>query len=157
MLLTFHRTIERPKNNVNVLAFSLQGGVQKSVAGLLSWAPIQFTSFANKSQKKCRLMADSWGGGSRQNPGGLVECEKSSIARILHQTFTWPFSSVRFFIFFLWLFKLANAATHIAYVLTLNLVGSKQFQWNLYFYVSGQSGSFWAVLKLLWNSNMKFK
>ena len=45
-------------------------------------------------------MADSWGGGSRQNPGGLVECEKSSIARILHQTFTWPFSSVRFFIFF---------------------------------------------------------
>ena len=100
MLLTFHRTLERPKKNVNVLAFSLQGGVQKSVAGLLSWAPIQFTSFANKSQKKCRLMADSWGGGSRQNPGGLVECEKSSIARILHQTFTWPFSSVRFFISF---------------------------------------------------------
>ena len=158
MLLTFHRALERPKKNVNVLAFSLQGGVQKSVAGLLSWAPIQFTSFANKSQKKCRLMADSWGGGSRQNPGGLVECEKSSIARILHQTFTWPFSSVRFFIsFFLWLFKLANAATHSAYVLTLNLVGSKQFQWNLYFYVSGQSGPFWAVLKLLWNSNMKFK
>ena len=26
---------------------------------------------------------------------------------------------------------------------------SKQFKWNLYFYVSGQSGSFWAVLKLL--------
>ena len=25
---------------------------------------------------------------------------------------------------------------------------SKQFKWNLYFYVSGQSGSFWAVLKL---------
>ena len=100
MLLTFYNTLERPKKNVNVLAFSLQGGVQKSVAGLLSWAPIQFTSFANKSQKKCRLMADSWGGGSRQNPGGLVECEKSSIARILHQTFTWPFSSVRFFIFF---------------------------------------------------------
>ena len=33
---------------------------------------------------------------------------------------------------------------------------SKQFKWNLYFYVSGQSGLFWAVLKLLWNSNMKF-
>ena len=26
---------------------------------------------------------------------------------------------------------------------------SKQFKWNLYFYVSGQSWSFWAVLKLL--------
>ena len=92
------------EKNVNVLAFSLQGGVQKSVAGLLSWAPIQFTSFANKSQKKCRLMADSWGSGSRQNPGGSVrECEKSSIARILHQTFTWPFSSVLHL--FLWLFK----------------------------------------------------
>ena len=33
----------------------------------------------------------------------------------------------------------------------------KQFKWNLYFYVSEQSGPFWAVLKLLWNSNMKFK
>ena len=28
--------------------------------------------WANKSQKKYRLMADSWGGGSCQNPGGLV-------------------------------------------------------------------------------------
>ena len=26
---------------------------------------------------------------------------------------------------------------------------SKQFKWNLYFYVSEQSGPFWAVLKLL--------
>ena len=26
---------------------------------------------------------------------------------------------------------------------------SKQFKWNLYFYVSGQSWPFWAVLKLL--------
>ena len=34
---------------------------------------------------------------------------------------------------------------------------SKQFKWNLYFYVSGQSRPFWAVLKLLKNSNMKFK
>ena len=34
---------------------------------------------------------------------------------------------------------------------------SKQFKGNLYFYVSGQSGPFWAVLKLLYNSNMKFK
>ena len=25
---------------------------------------------------------------------------------------------------------------------------SKQFRWNLHFYVSGQSGPFWAVLKL---------
>ena len=39
----------------------------------------------------------------------------------------------------------------------LHIECSKQFQWNLYFYVSGQSGSFWAVLKLLKNSNMKFK
>ena len=29
-------------------------------------------------------------------------------------------------------------------------------QMNLYFYVSGQSGSFWAVLKLLLTSNRKF-
>ena len=138
MLLTLYRSLELPKKNVNVLAFSLQGGVQKSVAGLLSWAPIQFTSFANKSQKKCRLMADSWGGGSRQNPGGLVECEKSSIARILHQTFTWPFSSVRFFIFFLWLFKLANAATHSAYVLILNLVGKTLFYQGVVQKIRGQ-------------------
>ena len=139
MLLTFYRTLERPKKNVNVLAFSLQGGVQKSVAGLLSWAPIQFTSFANKSQKKCRLMADSWGGGSRQNPGGLVECEKSSIARILHQTFTWPFSSVRVLhLFFLWLFKLANAATHSAYVLFLNLVGKTFFYQGVVQKIRGQ-------------------
>ena len=34
---------------------------------------------------------------------------------------------------------------------------SKQFKWNLYFYVTGQSRPFWAVLKLLWNSNMKFR
>ena len=34
---------------------------------------------------------------------------------------------------------------------------SKQFKWNSYFYVSGQSGPFWAVLKHLENSNMKFK
>ena len=34
---------------------------------------------------------------------------------------------------------------------------SKQFKWNLYFYLSRQSGLFWAVLKLLQNSNMKFK
>ena len=26
---------------------------------------------------------------------------------------------------------------------------SKQFNWNLYFYVSGQSGPFWPELKLL--------
>ena len=34
---------------------------------------------------------------------------------------------------------------------------SKQFKWNLYFYVSGQSGPIWAVLKLLENSNKKLK
>ena len=34
---------------------------------------------------------------------------------------------------------------------------SKQSKLNLYFYVSGQSWSFWTVLKLLKNSNMKFK
>ena len=33
---------------------------------------------------------------------------------------------------------------------------SKQFEWDLYFYVSGQSRQFWAVLKLLSNSKMKF-
>ena len=27
---------------------------------------------------------------------------------------------------------------------------SKQFKWNLNFYVSGQSGPFWAVLKLIY-------
>ena len=30
---------------------------------------------------------------------------------------------------------------------------SKQFKWNPYFYVFGQSGPFWVVLKLLWNTN----
>ena len=34
---------------------------------------------------------------------------------------------------------------------------SKQFEWNLYFYRSGQSGLFWAELKLPENSSMKFK
>ena len=34
---------------------------------------------------------------------------------------------------------------------------SKKFKCNLYFYVSGQSEPFWAVLKLLSNSNMKSK
>jgi hypothetical protein len=34
---------------------------------------------------------------------------------------------------------------------------SKQFKWNSYFYVSGQRWPFWAMLKLLQNSNMKFK
>ena len=32
---------------------------------------------------------------------------------------------------------------------------SKQFKWNLYFYVFGQNWLFWAVLNLLLNSNMK--
>jgi hypothetical protein len=31
----------------------------------------------------------------------------------------------------------------------IHIESSKQFKWNLYFYVSGQSGPFWAVLKLL--------
>ena len=39
----------------------------------------------------------------------------------------------------------------------IHIVCSKQFKWNLYFYVSGQSGPFLAVLKLLLNSNMNFK
>ena len=30
---------------------------------------------------------------------------------------------------------------------------SKQFKWNSHFHVSGQSGPFWAVLKMLYNSN----
>ena len=34
---------------------------------------------------------------------------------------------------------------------------SKQFKQNLYFYVSGPSRLFWAVLKLPYNSNMKSK
>ena len=34
---------------------------------------------------------------------------------------------------------------------------TKQFKWNLYFYVSRQSWPFWAALKLLWISNMKFE
>ena len=34
---------------------------------------------------------------------------------------------------------------------------SKQFKWNSYFYVSGQSGPFGAVLKLLEKPNMKFE
>ena len=33
--------------------------------------------------------------------------------------------------------------------LYIHIECSKQFKWNLYFYVSGQSGPFWAVLKLL--------
>ena len=39
----------------------------------------------------------------------------------------------------------------------MNIECSKQFKWNLYFYVSGQSGPFWAVLKVLENSNIKFR
>ena len=31
----------------------------------------------------------------------------------------------------------------------INIEWSKQFKWNLYFYASGQSGPFWAVVKLL--------
>ena len=34
---------------------------------------------------------------------------------------------------------------------------SKQFKWNLYFYVFRQSWPFWAALKLLLISNMKFE
>ena len=37
--------------------------------------------------------------------------------------------------------------------LKLHAECSKQFKWNLYFYVSGQNEPFWAVLKLLF----KFK
>ena len=43
--------------------------------------------------------------------------------------------------FYCWTFEIMPRDIHIEC--------SKQFKWNLYFYVSGQSGSFWAVLKLL--------
>ena len=48
-----------------------------------------------------------------------------------------------------WLFA-SDAEIYI-----LHIECSKQFKWNLYFYVPGQSWPFWAVLKLLWN--FKFK
>ena len=50
--------------------------------------------------------------------------------------------------FYCWTFEIMPRDIHIEC--------SKQFKWNLYFYVSGQSGSFWAVLKLLLTSNRKF-
>ena len=43
--------------------------------------------------------------------------------------------------FYCWTFEIMPRDIHIEC--------SKQFKWNLYFYVSGQSGPFWAVLKLL--------
>ena len=39
--------------------------------------------------------------------------------------------------------------TFEANVRDINIECSKQFKWHLYFYVSGQSWPFWAVLKLL--------
>ena len=35
------------------------------------------------------------------------------------------------------------------YTRDIHIECSKQFHWNLYLYVSGQSGPFWAVQKLL--------
>ena len=40
---------------------------------------------------------------------------------------------------------LGTISNHLA----VHIECSKQFKWNLYFYVSGQSGTFWAVPKLL--------
>ena len=50
--------------------------------------------------------------------------------------------------FYCWTFEIMPRDIHIEC--------SKQFKWNLYFYVSGQSGLFCAVLKLLLTSNRKF-
>ena len=55
-----------------------------------------------------------------------------------------------------WTFFVANVRNQ-AQGRDIHIECSKQFKWNLHFYVSGQSQLFWAVLKLLKNSNMKFK
>ena len=59
--------------------------------------------------------------------------------------------------FVIFLFFLYNCLAIYLCTRDIHIECSKQFKWNWYFYVSGQSGPFWAVLKLLQNSNMKFK
>ena len=42
-----------------------------------------------------------------------------------------------------------EGSTNLAYSRDIHIECSKQFKWNSYFYVSGQSRPFWAALKLL--------
>ena len=48
-----------------------------------------------------------------------------------------------------WLIDLGNGSPEQPCLRDIHIECSKQFKWNLSFYVSGQSRLFWAVLKLL--------
>ena len=60
---------------------------------------------------------------------------------------------------FFWYIKICCKLCHFIWVICrdIHIECSKQFKWNLYFYGSGQSGPFWAELKLPQNSSVKFK
>lgn len=66
---------------------------------VISWAPIQFTSFANSSTAELRrakksgrrLMADSWDVGSWKDSVGV---KRVQLPEFYSKTFAWPFFSV---------------------------------------------------------------